>query len=165
MNISQTLILFVTGLISIALLFFVLQMKFAKTSKNNDEGKLKISFSIWIGAIFLSTSLILSNMLATLIDALNIYESVNSSLINTLKTTSIFVGLSALWIVMLIFIIKILSILLFGDRKEKHEMESDNFSYFILKSLMLIGFTIALMPALQSLLKMFLPIIQTPFYH
>jgi hypothetical protein len=30
---------------------------------------------------------------------------------------------------------------------------------------MLIGSTLALLPAFESLLKIFLPIIQTPFYH
>ena len=165
MNISQTLTLFVTGLISIALLLFAMQIKFTKLSKNNEDGKLKISFSIWAGAIFLSSSLMLSKMLTTLNDALNIYKSFNSPIISALKTSSIYVGLSAIWIIVLIFIINILSNLIFEDRKQKQEMENDNYAYFILKSLMLIGSTLALLPAFESLLKIFLPIIQTPFYH
>lgn len=165
MNISQTLTLFVTGLISIALLLFAMQIKFTKLSKNNEDGKLKISFSIWAGAIFLSSSLMLSKMLTTLNDALNIYKSFNSPIISALKTSSIYVGLSAIWIIVLIFIINILSNLIFEDRKQKQEMENDNYAYFILKSLMLIGSTLSLLPAFESLLKIFLPIIQTPFYH
>lgn len=165
MNISQTLTLFVTGLISIALLLFAMQIKFTKLSKNNENGKLKTSFSIWAGAIFLSSSLVISKMLTTLNDALNIYKSFDSPIISALKTSSIFVGLSAIWMVVLIFIINILSYLILEDRKEKQEMENDNYSYFILKSLMLIGSTLALLQAFESLLKIFLPIIQTPFYH
>jgi hypothetical protein len=165
MNISQTLTLFVSGLLSIALLLFAMQIKFKKLSKNNEDGKLKISFSIWAGAIFLSSSLMLSKMLTTLNDALNIYKSFDSPIISALKSSSIYVGLSAIWIVVLVFIINILSNLIFEDRKEKQEMENDNYAYFILKSLMLIGSTLALLPAFESLLKIFLPIIQTPFYH
>jgi hypothetical protein len=165
MNISQTLTLFITGLISIALLLFAMQIKFTKTSKNNEDGKLKTSFSIWAGTIFLSSSLMLSKMLTMLNDALNIYKSFDSPIISALKTSSIYVGLSAIWIVVLIFIINILSNLIFEDRKEKQEMENDNYAYFILKSLMLIGSILALLPAFESLLKIFLPIIQTPFYH
>jgi hypothetical protein len=165
MNITQTLTLFLTGLISIALLLFAMQIKFTKLSKNNEDGKLKISFSIWTGAIFLASSLMLSKMLTTLNDALNIYKSFDSPIISALKTSSIYVGLSAIWIVLLVFIINILSNLIFEDRKEKQEMENDNYAYFILKSLMLIGSTLALLPAFESLLKIFLPIIQTPFYH
>jgi hypothetical protein len=165
MSISQTLTLFITGLISIALLLFAMQIKFTKTSKNNEDGKLKTSFSIWAGAIFLSSSLMLSKMLSMLNDALNIYKSFDSPIISALKTSSIYVGLSAIWIVVLIFIINILSNLIFEDRKEKQEMENDNYAYFILKSLMLIGSTLALLSAFESLLKIFLPIIQTPFYH
>ena len=165
MNISQTLTLFVAGLISLALLLFAMQLKFKNLSKNNEDGKLKTSFSIWAGAIFLSSSLMLSNMLTTLNDALNIYQSYDSPIISALKTSSIFVGLSAIWIVVLIFIISILSNLIFEDRIEKQEMENDNYAYFILKSILLLGSALALLPAFESLLKVFLPIIQTPFYH
>jgi hypothetical protein len=165
MNITQALTLFVTGLISIALLLFAMQIKFKKLSKNNEDGKLKTSFSIWAGTIFLSSSLMLSKMLTILNDALNIYKSFDSPIISALKTSSIYVGLSAIWIVILVFIINILSNLIFEDRKEKQEMENDNYAYFILKSLMLVGSTLALLPAFESLLKIFLPIIQTPFYH
>lgn len=165
MNISQALTLFVTGLISIALLLFAMQIKFKKLSKNNEDGKLKTSFSIWAGTIFLSSSLMLSKMLTILNDALNIYKSFDSPIISALKTSSIYVGLSAIWIVILVFIINILSNLIFEDRMEKQEMENDNYAYFILNSLMLVGSTLALLPAFESLLKIFLPIIQTPFYH
>ena len=165
MNTSQTITLFASGLISIALLLFALQMKFSKSTKNNEDGKLKISFSIWAGTIFLTSSMTLEKMLSILTDAINIYKGFDSPIISTLKTTSIFVGLSAIWIVILIFIINILSNLIFENRKEKQEMENDNYSYFILKSLMLLGSTFALLPAYESLLKIFLPIIQTPFYH
>jgi hypothetical protein len=165
MNISQTLTLFITGLISIALLLLALQIKFTKISQNDEDGKLKSSFSIWVGAIFIASSLMISKMLTNLNDALNIYKSFDSSIISVLKTSSIFLGLSAIWMVILIFIIKILSTLIFEDRKEKQEMENDNYSYFILKSLLLVGSTFALIPAFENLLKLFLPIIQTPFYH
>ena len=165
MNISQTLTLFITGLISIALLLFGMQIKFTKLSKNDEDGKLKSSFSIWVGAIFLASSLMISKMLTTLNDAINIYKSFNSPIISALKTSSIFIGLSAIWMLVLILIINILSILIFEDRKEKQEIQNDNYNYFILKSLILIGSTLALSPAFESLLKIFLPIIQTPFYH
>jgi hypothetical protein len=165
MNISQTLTLFVAGLISIALLLFGMQIKFTKLSRNNEDGKLKSSFSIWVGAIFLASSLMISKMLTTLNDAINIYKSFNSPIISALKTSSIFIGLSAIWMLVLILIINILSILIFEDRKEKQEIQNDNYNYFILKSLILIGSTLALSPAFESLLKIFLPIIQTPFYH
>ena len=165
MNISQTLILAVTGIICIALLLLAMQIKLKKLSKNNDDGKLKTSFSIWAGAIFLSSSLMISKMLTLLNDALNIYKSFDSPIISTLKTSSIYVGLTAIWIIVIIYIINILSNLIFEDRKEKQEMESDNYPYFILKSLMLIGSTLAQFPAFESLLKIFLPIIQIPFYH
>jgi hypothetical protein len=129
------------------------------------DGKLKTSFSIWAGAIFLSSCLILSKMLTTLNDALNIYKNFDSPIISALKTASIYIGLSSIWIIILIFIINILSNFIFDDRNEKQEMENDNYAYFILKSLMLIGSILTLLPAFESLLKIFLPIIQTPFYH
>lgn len=165
MNISQTTTLLVTGLICIALALFAMQIKFSKISKTNDDGKLKNSFSIWAGAIFLASAFLLSTMLKTLNDALNIYKNFDSPIVSSLKTASIYLGLSIVWMIILIFINNVLTNLIFENRNEKQEMESDNNAYFILKSLFLIGSTFALLPAFESLLKIFLPIIQTPFYH
>lgn len=165
MNISQTITLLITGLISIALTLFALQIKFKKIYKNNEDGKLKISFSIWVGSIFLASTILLSQMLKTLNDALDIYKNFDSPIISSLKTTSIYLGLSLLWMLVLFVLNNFLTNLIFDNRNEKQEMENDNFTYFILKSLILIGSTFAILPAFESLLKIFLPIIQTPFYH
>jgi len=165
MNISQTLALLITGIVSIGFLLFAMKYKFKKTAKINDDGKLKISFSIWAGMIFSSSSLILCKMLIILNEAVNIYKNFDTPIISILKTASIFLGLSAIWIIILLFLINFLSKLLFEDMNEQQEMENDNFTYFILKSLILLGSTIGLFPAFESLLNLFLPIVQTPFYH
>lgn len=162
---TQTSTLFITGIVSFALLLFAMQIKFRKISKNNTEGKLKFSFSIWAGALYLSSSFMLAKMLSLLNDALTIYISFNSDIWAYFKTISIFIGLTIASIIALNFLINVLSFLIFEDRKEIKEMENDNISYFILKSILIIGSTIALLPAFESLLKLFLPIIQTPFYH
>ena len=165
MNITQTTTLLITGLVSIAMILFAMQLKFAKISKTNEDGKLKTSFSIWIGAIFLASTFLFSSMLKTLNDALNIYKSFESPILSSLKTASIYLGLTTVWIIILILINNILVNLIYENRKEKQEMESDNYTYFILKAFLLVGSACALLPAFESLLKMFLPIIQTPFYH
>jgi hypothetical protein len=161
----QTPTLFITGIVSFALLLFALQIKFRKISKNNGEGKLKFSFSIWAGALYLSSSFMLAKMLSLLNDALTIYMSYNANIWAYFKTISIFIGLTIASIIALNFLINVMSFLIFEDRKEIKEMENDNISYFILKSILIIGSTIALLPALESLLKLFFPVIQTPFYH
>lgn len=162
---TQVIALFLTGLVSIGLLLVLLQLRFKKVSKINEDGKLKSSFSLWIGAIFLSTCIILSKALTTLNEGLNIYKSFDSPILNLFKIVSIFIGLSFLWIFIISITINLLSNLIFEDRKEKQELEIDNYNYFILKSLLLLGSTIALLQVFENLLKIFLPVIQTPFYH
>ena len=162
---TQTSTLFITGIVSFALLLFAMQIKFRKIPKNNAEGKLKFSFSIWAGALYLSSSFMLAKMLSLLSDALTIHKNFNANIWDYFETISIFIGLTIVSITALIFLINVLSFLIFDDRKEIREMDNDNVSYFILKSILIIGSTIALLPAFESLLKLFFPVIQTPFYH
>ncbi len=77
---TQTSTLFITGIVSFALLLFAMQIKFRKIPKNNAEGKLKFSFSIWAGALYLSSSFMLAKMLSLLSDALTIHKNFNSNI-------------------------------------------------------------------------------------
>ena len=65
---TQTSTLFITGIVSFALLLFAMQIKFRKIQKNNAKCKLKFSFSIWDGALYLSYRFILAKILSFLID-------------------------------------------------------------------------------------------------
>ena len=76
----QTPTHYITGIESFALLLFAMQIKFRKISKNNGEGKLKFSFSIWAGALYLSSSFMLAKMLSLLSDALTIYKNFNANI-------------------------------------------------------------------------------------
>lgn len=165
MDISQTLTLFATGLISISLLLLALQVKFAKHLKNNEEQNLNTSFALWVGSIFLSACFVISKMLVILNDALKIHKSIKSEILDYFKTISIFIGLYSIWILILILIVNSLSKLVFGSRSEKLELTKNNQSFFILKSLFLIGSAFALLSIFEGLLKIFMPTIQTPFYH
>ena len=165
MDISQTLTLFTTGLVSISLLLFALQIKFAKNLKDNDGENFNKSFSVWVGSIFLSSCFVISKMLLMLNEALNIHKNIKSETLDYFKTISIFVGLSSIWVIILMVIVNTLSKLVFGSRTEKQELTADNQSYFILKSLFLIGNTIVLLSIFEGLLKIFFPQIQNPFYH
>ncbi len=165
MNVSITITLLITGIIAIGLLFFAMQIIFKKNKIENEEGITKKSFAIWCGLLFFSYCMILSTVLETLKEALIIYTNSTVDFGIELKTTCIFLGISFAWFSILYSITNILSKLIFQDRKNDIEIANDNFGYFLLKGLFILGSSIALLPVLETILKQFLPIIQTPFYH
>ena len=51
------------------------------------------------------------------------------------------------------------------DTAADYEMESDNYSYFLIKGILLIGLILSFMPVYEIILSAFIPSVQIPFYH
>jgi hypothetical protein len=96
----------------------------------------------------------------------NIYKNILDNLYGQLiETTSLFIGLSAVWFLILYFISNLLSVTIVGKRKNMNEIESDNVSYFLIKGILIIGFVFCLSPVFEIILRRFIPSIEIPFYH
>jgi multisubunit Na+/H+ antiporter MnhB subunit len=52
-----------------------------------------------------------------------------------------------------------------GNRVDSIEMDNNNIGYFILKGVMLILLTIAMLTLFDHFLSWFTPVVDTPFYH
>jgi hypothetical protein len=167
MNTIKTLILSSTVLIALAILTLTLQFLTRKQAKVSSEGKIKPSFGIWFGGLFLSGTLILQKAIFLFNEAIdNIYKiGAPNNAFAIFKTGSLFIGLGIMWMVIWYFITNILSIIIMGMRNEKKEMENDNSGYFLVKGFLLMGFTICLLPVFEIIIRNFIPTIQLPFYH
>jgi hypothetical protein len=168
MNTSKTFILTIAVLIALAILIMILQLLFRKVkNKNSEEGKLKLSYGVWFATLFLSGSLIMAKVISIFSETIdNIYKiSTANNLLESFKMGSLFIGLGIVWLLLWYFIVNILSILVVGKRNEVKEIETDNFSYFIVRGILLIGFTVCLLPVFENILRAFMPNVQIPFYH
>lgn len=165
MNISQTLTLFIVGFIALLFVLLLIQVSNAKNKIDNDKGKLKISFSLWNGSLFIGGAITIAKMLVLAHEAITIYTNASSNFLSTVKTSSIFLGLSAVWIVLVYFINKLFVLFLISKKDEKKELENDHWEYFLLKSILFIGSIIGLLPAYEDFLRIFMPSIHVGIYH
>jgi hypothetical protein len=85
-------------------------------------------------------------------------------ILEIVETSVLFIGLSNTWLILWYFITKALSLLFTGKRNDSTEIESNNYVYFILKSIVFIGIVYSLMPVFESVLRAFLPNIEIPYY-
>ena len=96
----------------------------------------------------------------------NIYKmNATNAFIETSKTASLFIGLSAVWFLICYFIANLLSTVITGNRNAVNEMEADSYAYFLIKGALVIGFILCLSPIFETLLRAFMPNVQLPFYH
>ena len=168
MNTSKTIALIIAGLIAIAIVLLIIQLLLKKLKQKSElDGKLKLSYGIWFATLFIAAVLVTVKTMTILSEAIdNIYKmNATNAIVETSKAASLFIGLSAVWFLVWYFIANLLSTLITGNRNEVNEMEADNYAYFLIKGVLIIGFILCLSPIFETLLRAFMPSVQLPFYH
>lgn len=156
------------GITAFAISLTVIQLIIRKEkTKSENEGKIRLAYGIlfatWVVAFtFLNfKSLSILNEFIDTISKLN----VNNPLTDIVKTSVIFIGLMNVWLILWHFITNVFSILFLGKRKDIHEVENNNYVYFLVKGIVFISFIYSTMTIYENLLRFFLPNIEIPFYH
>ncbi|MDH7462591.1 hypothetical protein QEG73_14940 [Chitinophagaceae bacterium 26-R-25] len=165
---TKAVILSIAAFISLAIIIMVIQFLSRKLkNKSHEDGKIKLSFGIWFSTFFLSASLIMARTIVVFGEAVdNVYKiTPDRGLFESFKKGSLFIGLSILWLLIWYIAVNRLSYLVMGKRKPANEIDIDNYTFFIVRGILLIGFTICLLPAFDIILREFIPSVQIPFYH
>jgi hypothetical protein len=168
MNTSKTTALIITGLITIAIVLFIIQLLLRKLRRRSElNNKLKLSYGIWFSALFIAAVLVTAKSIVVLVESIDNVYKINfiNPVAEIAKATSLFTGLSAVWFLIWYFIANLLSVLITGNRNEVNEMEADNYVYFLIKGILFIGYILCLLPIFETLLRAFMPSVELPFYH
>ena len=168
MNASKTITLAIAGLLAVAFSLFLVQLIVRKVkSRSEDDGKLKLSYGIWFSTLLLAISLVQAKTMEVLGEAIDQIYKIDNAIVQkeSAKSIALFIGLGAAWFILWLFISNLLAVVFVGKRKALKELEGDNWSYFLIKGVMTIGFIICLQPVFESLLRTFMPSIGLPFYH
>jgi hypothetical protein len=167
MDISKTITLTSIGIIAFAISLTVTQLFIRKEkSKSENEGKILLAYGILFSCWVISFSMLNFKTLSVLNEVADTIYKVNSGnpILEIVETSVLFIGLSNTWLILWYFITKALSLLFTGKRNDSTEIESNNYVYFILKSIVFIGIVYSLMPVFESVLRAFLPNIEIPYY-
>jgi len=167
MDITKTITLTSVGIIAYAISLTITQLLIRKEkAKSESEGKIILAYGILFSSWVISFSMLNFKTLSILNEFADTIYKVNSEkpLLEIVKTSVLFIGLTNTWLILWYFITKALSLLFTGIRNDATEIESNNYVYFILKSIVFIGFVYTLMPVFESVLRAFFPNIEIPFY-
>ncbi|HSC54177.1 MAG TPA: hypothetical protein VLC98_11165 [Phnomibacter sp.] len=168
MNISKTVTLTIICIISFITILLVIQLLLRKLKlKSEKEGPLNFSYAVWFVTLFIAATIAMVRTIAILNEAIdNLYKNISTNIIvEVVKTSSLFLGLTALWFIVWYYVSNFLSVTILGTRKDQNEIEANNVSYFLIKGVLIIGFILCLLPVFEIILRIFMPNVQMPFYH
>ena len=166
MNTSNLIITAIVGIIAIAL--FVLAIQFLSKKINyEEEGKLKTAFAVWIGFSLASFALLLSSALKAVSGAIEVILGIakTENTLPVIEKVALFAGFTFMWFIVTYFITQFITAILLGKRTDSIEIDRNNYNYFIMKGIILVAFTFAFLSVFENFLRMFSPVVETPFYH
>jgi hypothetical protein len=168
MNISKIITLAIAGLVSISIMLMVVQLLILKLKpKSETDGKIKLSYGIWFSSLFISASIVISKAILVFNEALdNIYKfNAQNTILESAKIASFYIGSAMVWFVAWVYIASFLTKMICGKRINANEIEADNYAYFLIRGMILIGLLLCLIPVFEIMIRLFIPSIEIPFYH
>jgi|688.fasta_scaffold499736_2 hypothetical protein len=167
MDITKTITLTSVGIIAFAISLTITQLLIRKEkSKSEREGKILLAYGFLFSSWVICFSLLNFKTLSILNEIVDTVYKVNTlnPLIEIIKTSILFIGLTNTWLILWYYTTKTFSVLFTGKRNDVNEVESDNYVYFVLKGIVFIGFVYSLMPIFEMMLRTFFPNIELPYY-
>lgn len=153
------------GIVAIALFILVIQF-ISKKINYEEEGKLKIAFAVWIGFLTFSFALLLRSCLMATSNAIEVIMGLPKSenALQIIEKVALFVGFTFMWFVIVYLIIQFITAILLGKRNDNIEIDRNNYSYYIIKGIFFLTLTFSLLSVFENFLRLFSPIVNTPFY-
>lgn len=169
MNTQSLIITGITGIVNLSVAILLIQLFTKKIkSKTEDETGFKLSYPIWIGLMLIAFGLLLQTALRLLSDSLDIILGADMKEETTgliIQKVAVFSGFVFVWFVVAFALTRILSVILLGKRSLSIEIERNNIGYVIINGVFLIIMILSLSSVFESFLRLFMPVVETPFYH
>lgn len=167
MEIKNTIEIGIIGIIAFAISLTIIELLNKKSkAKAIKDGAFPVAYGIWYSALVISSSLLIFKTLTISYTAIETISgmSIEKPYENTFKITVILWGINFCWFLTGVFLNKIFSNIFLGKRTNKFEIENNNYVYFLMRGVLLIGFIYILLPVFELTLRFFLPSIDVPFY-
>lgn len=166
MSTQNLIITAIVGTIAFALFVIVFQF-FSKKINYEEEGKLKTAFALWIGFSTVSFALLLNSSLKAISNAIEVIQSTSNTerTIDIVEKIALFTGFTFLWFTVIYFTTQFITAILLGKRMISIEIERNNYCHFIIQGIIFVAFTFSFLLLFENFLRMFSPVVDTPFYH
>lgn len=159
---------FLVAILSIVIIFQLIQF-FAKRKniKPENGNKISLAYSVWFSSLFIAFAFHLKIALQQIENSIQfiIYsDEIQNTFLAVIEKIAIFIGFSFIATFLAYYIVNFVTKISFNNREESHEIENENYSYFLLKGTVLIVFVLISLPVFEHFLMWFLPKVETPFY-
>lgn len=169
METQNVIITAITGTVAMALVVLLLRLLTNRLQISaNDDAKYNVAYAIWMSAVTLSLILFFNVSLRLLSDAFEIIladKAIMQPAYPIIERISVFIGFSFLWFGGLFILSNVLAMIIFGKRSDRLEIEKNNYTYFIFKGFLLSALCYVMLPVFEDFLRLYIPIVTTPFYH
>jgi hypothetical protein len=165
---QKTISLIIIIVIGIAINLTIIKLLLSKLYKNVDDKTFnKSSFLIEFTSLFIASSILFSKSIYAANEAIDIILKLrlSNTFFETIKVSAVYFGLNILWLLVLYFVSIPLSSIVIGNRIQKIEMDNNNYSFFIVKGLILLGLVIISLSLQESICRIFIPSISIPIFH
>ena len=168
MNKQSLFFTFLVAIVSIVIMFQLIHF-LAKRKKIKPESgdKLSLAYSIWFCSLIIAFAFHLKIALQQIENSIQfiIYsDEIQNTFLAVVEKISIFIGFCFIATFLAYYIVNFVIKISFNNREESHEIENENYSYFLLKGTVLIVFILISLPVFEHFLMWFLPKVETPFY-
>lgn len=168
MNKQSLFFPFLVAIVAIVIMFQLIQfIAKRKNIKSQNSDKTSISYTIWFGTFLISFTLYLKiaiQQIESSIEYLIYANEIENTFLAVMEKISIFIGFTFVATFLTYYLMTFFINILFGKRIESHEIENENYGYFLTKGLAVIAIVVVTTPLFEHLLMWFLPKIETPFY-
>lgn len=167
MKITNTITIAIIGIIAFAISLTIIELLNKKSkAKAEKEGAFVLAYGIWYSALIISSTILIFKTLTVNNVAIETISGMakEMSYENIFKTSVILWGINFCWLLIGVYLNKVFSNIFFGKRTNKYEIENNNYVYFLMRGVLLIGFIYILLPVFELTLRFFLPSIDVPFY-
>ncbi|WP_291113645.1 hypothetical protein [Flavobacterium sp. UBA6135] len=168
MNKQSLFFTFLVAIVSIVIMFQLIQfLAKRKNIKSENQEKLSLTYTIWFCSLLISFSLYLKIALQQIENAIEyiIYsDEVQNAFLAVMEKIAVFTGFTFVATFLVYYIVNFTTKITFTNRIESHEIENENYGYFLLKGIAMITFVLITLPVFEHFLMWFLPRIETPFY-
>lgn len=168
MNTNKLIILLLSGPVAVVLLLTVIKIILRKLKAGSEEDfRLRPAYGLYFSGMLIAGMLIQLIVIGHIAEAAdNIQKNATPSpLTETAKIAVLFTGLGVIWFFLWFLVTGVFTAVLLGIKKEAEEMLLGNTYYFLIKSVLLVGFAILMSPVFALLLRWLMPGISVAFIH
>jgi len=139
-----------------------------KIQTSSNEQGIPLSVTIWNISILIPFFLYLKTALIILENTIEILISPKcpeNAFLGVMQRIAIYIGFTFLFTFLTYYIIGTILKITLGKRIDSIEVENNNYGYFLIKGVLMVFISFALISVFEHLINWFAPIVDTPFYH